>query len=156
MALGRNGSCFLCCGTAGSCCTARKLDRHNSANRYLRGRWSAQVPPATKNAANGSWTLFNERNQTVLQGTWSVRKTAGGWQGTWSARIKKGRTVSGTWNAAMADFNGKTFEDMLKRTARNKLGAPGKVVARREIGGFNGDRCAEGSPEIVDCSVPKK
>jgi len=91
-------------------------------NRYLRGRWFAQVLPATKNAANGSWTLFNERNQTVLQGTWSVRKTAGGWQGTWSARIKKGRTVSGTWNAAMADFNGKTFEDMLKRTAEKQIG----------------------------------
>jgi hypothetical protein len=91
-------------------------------NRYLRGRWSAEVLPATKNAANGSWTLFNERNQTVLQGTWSARKTAGGWQGTWSARIKKGRTVSGTWNAAMADFNGKTFEDMLKRTAEKQIG----------------------------------
>jgi hypothetical protein len=27
---------------------------------------------------------------------------------------------------------------------------------RREIGGFNGDRCAEGSLEIVDGSVPQK
>jgi hypothetical protein len=90
-------------------------------NRYLRGRWFAQVLPATKNAAIGSWTLFNERNQTVLEGTWSARKTAGGWQGAWSARIK-GRRVSGTWNLAMADFNGKTFEDMLKRTAEKQIG----------------------------------
>ena len=89
--------------------------------QYLRGRWFAKVLPATKNAAIGSWTLFNERNQTVLEGTWSARKTAGGWQGTWSARIK-GRRVSGTWNLAMADFNGKTFEDMLKRTAEKQIG----------------------------------
>lgn len=34
-------------------------------DRYLRGRWSAQVLPATKNAANGSWALFNESNQIV-------------------------------------------------------------------------------------------
>jgi len=28
----------------------------------------------------------------------------------------------GTWDAAMADFNGKTFEDMLKRLLRGKFG----------------------------------
>ncbi len=91
-------------------------------NRYLRGRWSAQILPATRNAANGSWTLFNESSQIVLEGTWSGRKSASGWEGTWSARIQKGRTVSGTWNAAMADFHGKTFEDMLKQTAEKQIG----------------------------------
>jgi hypothetical protein len=89
-------------------------------NRYLRGRWSA-VLPATTNAANGSWTLFNESNQIVLEGTWSARKSADGWQGTWSARIH-GRNVTGTWNAAMADFNGKTLADMLERTAKKQIG----------------------------------
>jgi len=91
-------------------------------NRYLRGRWYAQVLPATKNSANGSWTLFNESNQIVLEGTWSARKLASSWQGTWSARIQKNRTVSGTWNAAMADFDGKSFQDMLKRTAEKQIG----------------------------------
>jgi len=90
--------------------------------RFLRGRWSAQVLPAARNAASGSWALFSESNQVVLEGTWSARKSASGWQGTWSARIQKGRTVSGTWNAAMADFNGKTLEDMLKRTAEKQIG----------------------------------
>jgi len=92
------------------------------SNRYMRGRWSAQVLPATKNAANGSWTLFNESNQIVLEGTWSARKSAGGWRGTWSARIQKNRTVSGTWDAAMTDFNGKTFEELLRRTAEKQIG----------------------------------
>jgi hypothetical protein len=90
-------------------------------NRYLRGRWYAQVLPATKNSANGSWTLFNESNQIALEGTWSARKSADGWHGTWSARIQS-RPVSGTWKAEMANFNGKTFEDMLKRAAEKQIG----------------------------------
>src|ERR1700693_4919399 len=91
-------------------------------SRFLRGYWSAQVLPATKNAANGSWALFSESNQVVLEGTLSDQKSASGWRGTWSARIHKGRTIAGTWNAATADFNGKTFDDMLKRTAEKQIG----------------------------------
>ena len=64
---------------------------------------------------------IGENNQIVLEGTWSARKLASVWQGTWTARIR-GRNVSGTWNAVMADFNGKTFEDMLKRTAEKQIG----------------------------------
>jgi len=91
-------------------------------SRFLRGRWSAQVLPDTKNAASGSWVLLNESNQVILEGTWSAQKSTKGWRGTWSARIQKSRTVSGTWDTAMADFNGKTFEDMLKRTAERQIG----------------------------------
>jgi len=90
-------------------------------NRYLRGRWYAQVLPFTRNNANGSWTLFNESNQIVLQATWSARKSASDWQGAWSARIQ-GRKVSGTWKTEMPDFHGKTLEDMLKRTAEMQIG----------------------------------
>jgi hypothetical protein len=92
------------------------------AGRFLRGNWSARIQPNAKNAASGSWTLFNESNQVVLEGTWSARKSASGWQGTWSARVGKSRTLSGTWDAALADFNGKTLEDMLKRTAEKQIG----------------------------------
>jgi hypothetical protein len=91
-------------------------------SRFLRGRWSAQVLPDTKNAASGSWALLSESNQVILEGTWSAQKSTKGWRGTWSARIQKSRTVSGTWDAAMADFNGKTFEDMLKRAAEKQIG----------------------------------
>jgi hypothetical protein len=91
-------------------------------SRFLRGSWFARVPPDAKNTASGSWRLLNESNQLVLEGTWSARKSASGWRGTWSARIQKGRTFSGTWDAAMEDFNGKTFEDMLKRTAEKQIG----------------------------------
>src|SRR5260370_41179869 len=77
-------------------------------SRFRRGHWFARVLPDAKNAASGSWSLVSESNQVVLEGTWS-------------ARIQQSRTVSGTWDAAMADFNGKTFEDMLKRTAEKQI-----------------------------------
>lgn len=92
------------------------------ASQVFQGRWFARVLPNNKNAASGSWTLFNERSQVVLEGTWSARKSTGGWSGTWSARIQKSKTVSGTWDAAMPDFNAKTFEDMLNRTAEKQIG----------------------------------
>jgi hypothetical protein len=92
------------------------------AGRFLRGNWIARIQPNARNAASGSWTLLNDSNQVVLEGTWSARKSASGWQGTWSARIQKSRTLSGTWDAALGDFNGKTLEDMLKRTAEKQVG----------------------------------
>lgn len=91
------------------------------SGRVLRGNWFAHVLPDAKNAASGSWTLVNESNQVVLEGTWSARKSASGWRGTWSARIQEVRPLSGTWQAALADFNGKTLEDMLKRAAERQI-----------------------------------
>lgn len=92
------------------------------SGRFLRGNWSARIQPNARNAASGSWTLLNDSNQVVLEGTWSARKSTSGWQGTWSAQIQKRRTLSGTWDAALPDFNGKTLEDMLKRTAEKQIG----------------------------------
>jgi len=57
----------------------------------------------------------------VLQGTWSAQKSAAGWQGTWSARTLQGQSVAGTWTANLADFKGKTFEDMLQRAAEKQI-----------------------------------
>jgi len=103
--------------------------------QVFRGRWSAQVLPGTKNAAHGSWTLLNASNQIVLEGTWSARKSARGWQGTWSGRKQKGGSMSGTWEAADTDgFNGKTFEDLLKRTAEKQIA--GSWQSRRAQGNW--------------------
>jgi hypothetical protein len=95
-------------------------------NQFLRGHWSAQILPANKNAASGSWILFSKTNQVLLEGTWSAEKSARGWQGSWSAQIKNARTISGTWNTATTDFNGKTLADMLKRTAEKQIGGSWK------------------------------
>ena len=106
-------------------------------SRFLRGRWSAQILPDTKNAANGSWALFSESNQVVLEGTWSARKSESGWRGTWSARIQKGRPylVPGTlrWRTSTA----RPLKTCSNGLRRNKLAAPGKAVVLRGIGGFS-------------------
>ena len=91
------------------------------ASLVFRGNWIAHIATKDKNAASGSWTLVNENNQVVLEGTWSARKSAAGWRGTWSARIEKGRNFTGTFEAAIGDFSGKTFEDMLKHAAEKQI-----------------------------------
>lgn len=90
-------------------------------SQVLRGRWSGQALSSTRNAAKGSWTLISDANLMLLEGTWSAQKSSGGWQGTWSARTLQGRSFSGTWEAGMADFNAKTFEEMLKRTTQKAI-----------------------------------
>jgi hypothetical protein len=87
----------------------------------FRGAWSGQTSPQSPNTVRGSWTLFNEANEIVLQGTWSAQKTSRGWQGTWTARAANGASFSGTWYADLPDFRGKTMEDMLKRTTEKQV-----------------------------------
>jgi hypothetical protein len=89
--------------------------------RTFRGTWSARSRPATPNAAEGSWTLLGATNQPLLEGTWSALKTDAGWQGTWAARVtmgrlRSGRMLSGTWQAALPGFAGRTLTEMLLRS----------------------------------------
>ncbi len=87
----------------------------------FRGRWSGEALPNTPNAAQGSWTLLSDANRILLEGTWSARKSAQGWHGTWSARTAHGQSFSGTWEADLAGFSGKTLEEMLRRTAEKQI-----------------------------------
>lgn len=86
----------------------------------FRGRWWAEINEP--DAASGSWTLLDDSNRIILEGVWSARrlnapaKVAAHWHGTWTARAGAGRTFSGTWQADLTDFSGKTLEDMLKHT----------------------------------------
>ena len=91
--------------------------------QVLRGRWSAQALPGAPDEAQGSWTLDGEGGKTLLDGTWSARKAARGWQGTWAARVRQGdRIFAGTWQAAATGLDGaKTFTDMLARTAQAQI-----------------------------------
>jgi hypothetical protein len=92
-----------------------------STGQVLRGTWSGQALPHSPNAFRGSWTLLSESNEMLLEGTWSARKTDKGWQGIWTARTLKGGSFSGTWNASLPDFSGKTLEEMLRRTAEKQV-----------------------------------
>jgi hypothetical protein len=88
----------------------------------MRGTWLAQVSQVTPNAANGSWSLLNDASEIVLTGSWSARKTPKSWEGSWTARAKNGRSLSGTWSAALGDFNGKTMQEMLALTMQKQIG----------------------------------
>jgi hypothetical protein len=111
-----------------------------ASGETFRGTWSAQTSPQTLNAARGSWTLLNEAREIVLQGTWSAQKTGPGWQGTWTARALKGAALSGTWNADLASFSGRTIQDMLARTAERE------VAGSWRTRGYQGNWWLKGSP----------
>jgi len=94
------------------------------------GSWSGQLRPGSLDSAQGSWVIVNASNQIVLEGTWSAERSVRGWEGTWSARPVKrassgqaspGRALSGTWQAAVKDFEGKTLADMLQRTFEEQV-----------------------------------
>jgi hypothetical protein len=85
----------------------------------FRGHWSAIVN--SPKAASGTWTLLDTGDQVRMQGTWSARKSLPGWQGTWTARVGKGRPLPGTWEANLQSFAGKTFEDMLRHTLEKQV-----------------------------------
>ena len=96
------------------------------ASATFRGRWWAEID--APDGASGSWTVLDDSNRIILEGTWSARRvnapaklTVPHWQGTWTARAGAGRALSGTWQADLAGFSGKTFEDMLKRTVEQQV-----------------------------------
>jgi len=90
-------------------------------DRYLRGMWSGEVSGPSRNAAKGSWTLLSDTGEVIQQGTWSARKTEKGWTGTWLAKDAGGGALSGSWNAELAGFAGKTLEEMLQRTSEKQV-----------------------------------
>jgi len=105
----------------------------------LRGTWLAQVSTATSNAASGSWSLLNDASEIVLTGTWSARKASRSWEGSWTARVKGGRSLSGTWSAGLADFNGKTMREMLALTMQKQ------IAGAWQSGRYQGNWWLEGS-----------
>jgi hypothetical protein len=90
-------------------------------SRTFRGRWWASLVGDIHNAASGSWTLLGDSNQIVLEGTWSARKSAQGWQGSWSAKVGRGAPVSGTWTSNTPDLTAKTLEDLLQSTIERQV-----------------------------------
>ncbi len=90
-------------------------------SQAFRGTWTAQVLPDSPNVAEGSWTLLSETGEVRLQGTWSAEKVRSRWHGTWTARTSLGQSLSGTWNADVAEPGGKTLQQMLQRTAEKEI-----------------------------------
>jgi hypothetical protein len=111
-----------------------------ASGQIYRGAWSAQTSRQNLNEARGSWTLLNEAGEIILEGTWSAQKMAQAWQGTWTARVRKGAALSGTWNADLASFSGKTIQAMLERTAERD------VAGSWRTRGYQGNWWLKGSP----------
>jgi len=88
----------------------------------MRGLWLAQIWKGSPNAASGSWSLLSDGGEVLLQGTWSARKTSQSWEGSWRARAGNGPSLSGRWSAALEDFKGKTFQEMLTLTMEKQVG----------------------------------
>jgi len=84
------------------------------SGQIFQGTWSAQTSRQNLNAARGSWTLLNEAGEIVMEGTSSAQKMGQDWQGTRTSRARKGAPLSGTWNADLLSFSGKTIQAMLR------------------------------------------
>jgi hypothetical protein len=92
-----------------------------AGSQVLRGTWIAQTSSRTSNSAYGSWTLIAGDGELVAEGTWSARKSAGDWHGTWTARVGNGRSLSGSWDAAVSDSKIKTFAEMFQATTKKEI-----------------------------------
>jgi hypothetical protein len=90
-------------------------------SRTFRGRWWASLVGDIHNAASGSWTLLSDSNQIMLEGTWSAKKSAQGWQGNWSATVGRGAPFRGTWTSNAPDLTAKTLEDLLQSTINRQV-----------------------------------
>jgi hypothetical protein len=91
------------------------------SSQAFRGSWSAEILPRNPNEAQGSWALFSNSGDVVLQGMWSAKKTGSHWQGTWRARTAQGQSFSGVWDADLPESKGETFANMLTRTIEKEV-----------------------------------
>jgi hypothetical protein len=90
--------------------------------QVFRGSWTASVVSRNPNSGRGTWSLYIDADQSVMQGTWAAQKSAGEWSGTWSARTSQGRSFNGTWSSGDANLTGKTLQDMLQRAMQQEIG----------------------------------
>jgi len=84
----------------------------------FRGRWTGET---NRNSGSGSCVLLSDSNKIVAEGTWSAQKSAAGWRGTSTARADRGRQYSGSLQADLEGFSGRTFEDMLNQTLQKQV-----------------------------------
>jgi len=89
--------------------------------QVFRGTWTGSVLPRNPDSAHGTWSLFSDTNQSVIQGTWTARKSGAEWRGTWTARTSQGRSFAGSWNSSDANLSGKTFQDLLQSAMEKEI-----------------------------------
>jgi len=91
------------------------------SNQIFGGTWSAEASLHNPNRALGSWTLIDGAGDVILEGTWSAQKLGQRWQGTWTARPRKGQLLSGSWTADATSPTTESLAEMLKSTATKEV-----------------------------------
>jgi len=102
----------------------------NSA-RPFHGEWSAQALPGRPDDVQGSWSLVDPAGDIAMKGTWAARRAKRGLKGTWSARLPSGGMFSGSFEANVPKFKGKTFTDLLAATAAAPIAGTWRMGALR-------------------------
>src|SRR6266480_3292677 len=65
-------ACFLCAGQESRPVLRGVWGATAGASGTFRGRWWAEIEASE--GASGSWTLLDDSNRIVLEGTWSARR----------------------------------------------------------------------------------
>ena len=111
--------------------------------RPFHGEWSAQALPGRPDDVQGSWSLLGPDGDVAMKGTWAARRAKRGMKGTWSARLPSGGVFSGSFEAIVPGFKGKTFQDLLAATSKAQLagtwrmGAAARQLVAQGVGGNN-------------------
>lgn len=115
------GLCALCALAQEAAPALRGTWTATAGSQTFRGSWGAQISLHSPDAAQGYWTLLNDSDERVLQGSWSARKTGARWHGTWTARTSRGQSFSGVWDAGITDPKIKTFAGLLIETLAKEV-----------------------------------
>jgi len=89
--------------------------------QVFHGDWSAQAIPGRLDDVQGSWSMVNDAGDAVAKGTWSAQRARRGFRGKWSARAIGGALYSGTFDAYLPGFKGKTLQDMFAETKTKQI-----------------------------------
>jgi len=65
------------------------------------------------------------------KGTWSARRSKRGFAGKWAARVATGGITTGSFEASLPGFKGKTFTDLLAATAAAPIAGTWRMGALR-------------------------
>jgi len=85
----------------------------SAGQRTLSGTWTAE-PHQDATAATGTWQVRDDSGKRVAEGSWSARKAANEWSGSFQVRVVVGDVYSGTWTAQAPVAPGSGLLDLLR------------------------------------------
>ena len=83
------------------------------AGQTLSGAWTAQ-PHTEPNTMWGKWSLRDPYGREMAGGSWSARKVAKAWRGSFQAQVVGGSAVSGNWTARVGKGADASFTELFE------------------------------------------